>query len=258
MKVVILAGGYGTRLGSDTELIPKPMVEIGNKPILWHIMKLYSFYGMHEFIILLGYKGHIIKEYFSNYFLHQSNLTIDLEKNDYTVHSHRVEPWKITLLDTGVGTLTGSRIKKAQKHIGDEPFMLTYGDGVSNVDIKALHEFHNSHDKIGSITAVQPEGRFGSLVIKDDAMVSNFIEKPKGDDFWINGGFFVFDSKIFDYIGDGDEISFEQEPLKKLSQDGQLKVRKHSGFWQCMDTQRDKSKLMELWDSGHAEWKLWD
>ncbi|MFT5171698.1 MAG: glucose-1-phosphate cytidylyltransferase [Candidatus Marinamargulisbacteria bacterium] len=256
MKVVILAGGFGTRLGSDTELMPKPMVEIGNRPILWHIMKQYSACGFDEFVILLGYKGGKIKEFFSNYLLYQSNVTFDFATNDVKVHSHRAEPWTVTLLDTGVGTLTGSRIKKVKSFIGDEPFLLTYGDGVANVDMKELVKFHKENGKTVTVTAVQPEGRFGSLVIEDKQVV-DFIEKPKGDDAWINGGFFVCNPAVFDYIGDGDDISFEQDPLQKLASSGELCVRKHHGYWQCMDTPRDKAKLNEAWTSGNAPWKQW-
>ena len=257
MKVVILAGGYGTRLSEETEIKPKPMVEIGSKPILWHIMKIYSTYGFNDFIILLGYKGYVIKEYFANYFLHQSDVTINLGSGEIEVHNNHSEPWRVTLIDTGIDTMTGGRIKRAKKYIGDEPFLLTYGDGVGNINIKKLIEFHKKHKRILTITSVQPDGRFGALDIGDDNEVLEFKEKPKGDGGWINAGFFVCESGVFDYIK-GDETIFEDEPLKKLAKDGQLYTYKHMGFWKPMDTLRDKRELNRLWNSGKAPWKIWE
>jgi len=256
MKVVILAGGFGTRLSEETSLKPKPMVEIGGMPVLWHIMKIYSNHGFNEFVILLGYKGHVIKEFFSNYFLHQSNVTFDLKNNTVDIHQNKSEPWKVTLLETGLNTLTGGRIKKAKSFIGDNDFMLTYGDGVSDVNITDLVTFHKSHGKHISMTAVQPAGRYGALDIKPDNSILSFKEKPKGDGSWINGGFFVCKPEVFDYI-DGDLTSFEEEPLSKLADSNQLAAFKHSGFWQPMDTLRDKKNLCQLWDSDNAPWKKW-
>ncbi len=256
MKVVILAGGFGTRLSEETSIKPKPMVEIGGMPVLWHIMKIYSNYGFNEFVILLGYKGHVIKEFFSNYFLHQSNVTFDLKNNTMDIHQNKSEPWKVTLLETGLNTLTGGRIKKAKSFIGDNDFMLTYGDGVSDVNILDLVTFHKSHGKHISMTAVQPAGRYGALDIKPDNSILSFKEKPKGDGSWINGGFFVCKPEVFDYI-DGDLTSFEEEPLSKLADSNQLAAFKHSGFWQPMDTLRDKKNLCQLWDSDNAPWKKW-
>jgi len=256
MKVVILAGGFGTRLSEETDVKPKPMVEIGSKPIVWHIMKIYSSYGFNDFIILLGYKGYVIKEYFSNYFLHQSDVTIDLANNNMEVHQHGCEPWKVTLLETGLNTMTGGRIKRAAHHIDGEPFMLTYGDGVSDVDISELVKFHRTHGRLATMTAVQPVGRYGALNIEPDGVVSNFMEKPKGDGAWINGGFFVCDPSVLDLI-EGDATVFEQEPLTELADTGQLVARKHDGFWECMDTLRDKTNLCRLWNEGAAPWKSW-
>lgn len=255
MKVLLLAGGFGTRLSEETDIRPKPMAEIGGKPILWHIMKGYSHYGFNEFIILLGYKGYYIKEYFANYFLHQSDISIDLSTNEMQVHSNTSEPWKVTLLDTGTDTMTGGRIKRAREFIGNEPFLLTYGDGVSDIDIKKLLAFHIEHGKYITMTAVQPEGRFGALETEGDR-VESFIEKPRGDGNWINGGFFVCQPEVLNYI-EGDKTVFEQEPLKNLAKDGQLYNYRHHGFWKCMDTLRDKNSLNELWLSGHAKWKTW-
>jgi glucose-1-phosphate cytidylyltransferase len=256
MKVVILAGGFGTRLSEETDVRPKPMVEIGGKPILWHIMKTYSSYGFNEFVVLLGYKGYVIKEFFSNYFLHQSDVTIDLANNSMEVHQNESEPWKVTLLETGLNTLTGGRIKRAKDYIGDDDFLLTYGDGLSDVDIAKTVEFHKSHGKSITMTAVQPAGRYGALDIKVDNSISSFKEKPKGDGAWINGGFFVCKPEVLNYI-DGDSITFEQEPLINLANDGELMSFKHSGFWECMDTLRDKTNLCQLWDSDQAPWKRW-
>lgn len=257
MKVVILAGGFGTRISEESHLKPKPMIGIGDKPILWHIMKEYSKYGFDEFIIALGYKAYIIKEYFADYFLHTSDVTFDLAKNKMIVHDNFSEPWKVTLVDTGLNTMTGSRIKKLKKYIGDEPFMLTYGDGVSNVNIKELVDFHEKHKKIATITAVNVGQRFGVLVTDNENNVKAFREKRESDGSWINGGYMVLNPEVFAYIPDGEEIVFEQEPLENLSKDNQLVAYKHRGFWQCMDTQRDKMQLEELWQSGNAPWKVW-
>lgn len=256
MKAVILAGGLGTRLSEETDLKPKPMVEVGGKPILWHIMKLYSHYGFNEFVVCLGYKGYVIKEYFANYFLHQSNVTIDLKGNKMEVHDCNAEPWRITLIDTGLNTMTGGRIKRIQEYIGNETFMLTYGDGVGNVNISELFTFHKQHGKYATITSVQPSGRFGALVLDDNNNVLSFQEKPKGDGAWINGGFFVMDPKVFSYI-EGDSTILEKEPLESFAHDKQLVAYKHTGFWQPMDTLRDKHHLEELWKSGNAPWKVW-
>ena len=257
MKVLILAGGFGTRLAEETSIRPKPMVEIGEKPILWHIMKIYSLYGFNEFIILLGYKGYYIKEYFANYFLHQSDMTIDLKNGKMEVLSNFSEPWSVTLLNTGLNTMTGGRIKRAQSIVGDEPFLLTYGDGVSDIDIHELVKFHKSHGKTLTMTSVQPEGRFGALNIDDESRVHEFKEKPKGDGNWINAGFFVCEPKVFDYITNGDATIFEQEPLMNLAHDGEILAYKHSGFWKPMDTLRDKLELNKIWESGNAPWKKW-
>jgi glucose-1-phosphate cytidylyltransferase len=256
MKVVILAGGLGTRLSEETDLKPKPMVEIGGKPILWHIMKIYSHYGFNDFIICLGYKGYVIKEYFANYSLHQSDATIDLSTNKMELHNCKAEPWKITLLDTGLNTMTGGRIKRAQRFIGGETFMLTYGDGVADIDIRSLMEFHKGHGRQATISSVQPLGRYGAMDIADDNAVQSFMEKPKGDRAWVNGGFFIFAPEIFDYIS-GDEIILEREPLENLATQGQLAAYKHQGFWKCMDTLRDKTEMENLWSSGNAPWKKW-
>jgi len=256
MKVVLLAGGFGTRLSEETDIRPKPMAEIGGKPILWHIMKGYAQFGFNEFVILLGYKGYYIKEYFANYFLHQSDITIDLKNNQLEVHNNTSEPWKVTLLETGLHTMTGGRIKKAKDFIGNEPFLLTYGDGVSNVDIHALISFHKQHGKAVTMTAVQPEGRFGALQTDANDKVLSFMEKPKGDGSWINGGFFVCEPKVLDYIQD-DNTVFEQKPLEQLATEGELFTYRHTGFWKCMDTLRDKVRLNELWDNGEAQWKSW-
>ncbi len=256
MKVLILAGGYGTRLSEETDIRPKPMVEIGGKPILWHIMKIYSHYGFTEFIILLGYKGYYIKEYFANYFLHQSDVTIDLASNSMITHNNFSEPWTVTLLDTGLETMTGGRIKKAKKYINNEPFMLTYGDGVADIDIKALLDFHKSHKKTVTMTSVQPEGRFGALVIDDNNQVKSFREKPKGDGSWVNGGFFVCEPNVIDYI-ESDNTIFEHEPLESLAKEGKLVTYNHLSFWKCMDTLRDKVQLNDLWNCNTAKWKLW-
>ena len=257
MKVLILAGGMGTRLGEETSLIPKPMVEIGGYPILWHIMKIYSHYGYNDFVILTGYKGHVIKEYFLNYYDRYSDMTIDLSNNDVQVHKMRTEPWTVTMLYTGLETLTAGRIKRATKYVGDEPFMLTYGDGVSDVDIGKLVDFHAKSGKLVTLTAVKPEGRFGALDIQPDGTISQFQEKPS--DAWINGGFFVCENKAFEYIGDdADGMMWERAPLQKLAKDGQLHAYKHEGFWHPMDMLKDKNDLNKLWASGKAPWKVWE
>lgn len=256
MKIVLLAGGYGTRLSEETSLRPKPMVEIGGKPILWHIMKLYSHFGFNDFIICLGYKGYMIKEYFVNYFYHQSDITIDLTKNNVTVHSNNSEPWKITLVDTGLDTMTGGRIKRIEKYIEKETFMLTYGDGLSNIDINKLYNFHLEHGKYATLTAVQPSGRFGSLALDVQNSVTSFQEKLKGDGAWINGGFFVLEPEIFQYI-ENDLSIWEREPMENLAQNNQLVAYKHHDFWKPMDTSRDKFELEDMWSSKKAKWKTW-
>lgn len=256
MKAVILAGGLGTRLSEETVSKPKPMVEIGGKPILWHIMKIYSFHGVNEFIICCGYKGYIIKEYFANYFLHQSDVTFDMEKNEMFVHEKRAEPWKVTLVDTGDHTMTGGRLKRVEDYLKDEEaFCFTYGDGVGTVNIKESIEFHQRHGKEATLTATYPPGRFGAIETHDNRVLS-FQEKPKGDGAMINGGFFVLSPKVLSRI-DNDESIWEQEPLKSLAADGELMSYKHEGFWLPMDTLRDKMKLQEMWESGNAPWKVW-
>jgi glucose-1-phosphate cytidylyltransferase len=257
MKVLILAGGLGSRLSEETELKPKPMVEIGGKPILWHIMKIYSYYGYNEFMLLLGYKGYIIKEYIANYYMHNSDITFDLKNNSIKILNNNTEPWTITLVDTGIDSMTGGRIKRAKKYIGNEPFMLTYGDGVSDVNINELVEFHKKQNKLLTVTSVQPEGRFGSMIIDENNRILNFQEKPKGDDHWINGGFFVCQPEVFDYI-ENDNTIFEKEPMENLAKDGQLFAYRHTGFWKPMDTIRDKKQLEELIQKGNAPWMLWE
>lgn len=257
MKVVILAGGLGTRLSEETELKPKPMVEIGGKPILWHIMKTYSHYGFNDFIILTGYKSHIIKDYFINYYTRYSDITVDMATNSVEIHKTRQEPWRVTMLYTGENTMTGSRIKKAQEHIGNERFLLTYGDGVADVNILETIEDHEKSKKLLTMTAVQLEGRFGSLVIKDDGMITSFMEKPKGEESWINGGFFVCEPEVLNYISDGSDVVFEKEPLENLAKENQLNAYKHYGFWRPMDTLREKKELTDLWLSGKAPWAVW-
>ena len=256
MKVVILAGGLGTRLSEETSLRPKPMVEIGGMPILWHIMKIYSSYGYNDFVICLGYKGYIIKEYFANYFLHQSDVTIDLAKNQVFTHDTQAEPWKITLVDTGHDSMTGGRVKRIQKHIGNEPFLLTYGDGVGSINIKELVSLHQKQGKYCTVTAVQPSGRFGALNLDGEDNVDSFLEKPKGDGAWINGGFFVCQPEVFDYI-DGDDTIFEKSPMENLAADAQMVAYKHEGFWKPMDTLRDKHELENDWQQNKAKWKTW-
>ena len=257
MKILLLAGGFGTRLSEETDIRPKPMVEIGGKPILWHIMKIYSHYGFNDFVILLGYKGYYIKEYFANYFLHQSDVTIDIQTGKLEVLNNSSEPWKITLLDTGLDTMTGGRIKRAQDFVEDESFMLTYGDGVSDIDIDELINFHKSHGKAMTMTSAQPDGRFGALNIDEENRVREFKEKPKGDGSWINAGYFVCEPKVFDYITEGDSTIFEQAPLKNLAKDGEIFTYKHDGFWKPMDTLRDKQHLQQMWESKKAPWKTW-
>jgi len=257
MKVVILAGGYGTRLSEETSVRPKPMVEIGEKPILWHIMKIYSHFGLEDFVICLGYKGSVIKEYFANYFLYKSDLTFDLKNNEMTVHRNGVESWKVTLVDTGDGTMTGGRIKRIKDYVGDETFCMTYGDGVSNIDIEKLIQFHKEQDAYATLTAVQPPGRFGTFSLgNQDTKITSFQEKPQGDGAWINGGFFVLEPEIFDYI-DGDETVWEKKPLERLANEGKLAAFKHKGFWQPMDTLRDKNVIEGLWNSPSVPWKIW-
>ena len=259
MKAVILAGGYGTRLSEETAIRPKPMVEIGHQPILWHIMKIYSTYGINEFIICSGYKGHIIKEYFANYYLQMSNVTFDLHENKIEIHQSSVEPWRITVVDTGDKTMTGGRIKRVKDFIGGESFCLSYGDAVADVKIKNLIEFHQEQDTLVTLTAVQPPGRFGAFTLEsDNSMIRSFSEKTPGDGgaAWINGGFFVIEPAAIDYIT-GDLTVWEQEPLERLAQDGELSAYRHSGFWQSMETLRDKNVLKDLWKSGDAPWKTW-
>lgn len=257
MKAVILAGGFGTRISEESHLKPKPMIEIGEQPILWHIMKSYSYYGINDFVICAGYKQQIIKEYFANYYLHHSDITFDFrDKNHATIHSNAAEPWRVTVVDTGLNTLTGGRIKRVQDYVGDETFMMTYGDGVCDVNIHDLLNFHRRHGKLATMTAVQPGGRFGTLEIDDDNTINSFAEKRKEDGGWINGGFMVLEPKVFDYI-EGDSTTFEREPLETLSAEGQLVAFQHNGFWQCMDTMRDKETLEKLWQSGKAPWKKW-
>ena len=258
MKVVLLAGGMGTRISEETGYRPKPMIEIGGMPILWHIMKEYSHYGFNEFIICAGYKQHIIKEFFANYYLHHSDITFDFSaENSMTVHNNVVEPWKVTIVDTGLNTLTGGRIKRVRKYIGEEPFLLTYGDGVCDVNIADVVAFHKKHGKLATMTAVQPGGRFGTLEINGNGVIEQFAEKRKEDGGWINGGYMVLEPQVFDYI-EGDSTTFEREPLEKLSEEGQLIAYKYNGFWQCMDTMKDKMYLEELLEKNKAPWKVWE
>ena len=257
MKVVILAGGLGTRISEESHLRPKPMIEIGDKPILWHIMKEYSHYGFNEFVICLGYKQHMVKEFFADYYLYSSDVTFDLAENSMEVHNHYAEPWKVTLVDTGLHTMTGGRVRRIRDYIGDETFMLTYGDGVSDVNIEKLLEFHKSHGRIGTITAISVDQRFGVLDLGKGGQVHEFAEKEEKDAGVVNGGYMVFEPAIFDYI-EGDDTVFEKGPLPKLAEEGQLMAFHHEGFWKCMDTQREKEQLEKLWASGHAPWKSWD
>ena len=258
MKVVILAGGFGTRLSEETKLIPKPMVEIGGKPILWHIMKIYSYYGFNDFVILTGYKSHVIKDYFVHYYQQYSDITVDMNTNSVEIHKMQTEPWKVTMLYTGQNTMTGSRIKKAQEYIGEEPFLLTYGDGVSDVNINELIKCHRQSGKYLTLTAVRPEGKFGALDIAPDGSINSFAEKPKGDNSWINGGFMVCEPQVFDYIdGNRDDVIFERTPLEKLAKDNRLNSYKHRGFWYPMDTLKGKNELTEMWMTETAPWALW-
>lgn len=258
MKVVILAGGYGTRISEESQYKPKPMIEIGSMPILWHIMKEYFSYGYQEFIICAGYKQYVIKEYFSDYFLHKSNVTYDFTsgKNEMVIHSNSTEAWKVTVVDTGLNTMTGGRLKRIKEFIGEESFLMTYGDGVCDVNIRELVEFHSKGGALATLTAVQPGGRFGSLVINGQSKIRQFAEKRQEDGGWVNGGYMVLEPEVLDYI-DGDNTSFEREPLERLAKEGQLEAYKHKGFWQCMDTMRDKELLEALWRSGRAPWKVW-
>ena len=256
MKVLLLAGGLGSRLSEETVMKPKPMVEIGGKPILWHIMKIYSHYGYNEFIILCGYKGYMIKEYFANYFLHTSDVTIDVANNSIDVHNNNGEPWKITLVDTGLHTMTGGRIRRVKEYLGNKPFMLTYGDGVADIDINELIKFHKEHGKAITMTSVQPEGRFGALSINGHDRVEEFKEKPKGDGAWINGGFFVCEPKVLDFLKE-DSTIFEKEPLEQLALNKELFTYKHYGFWKPMDTLRDKTQLVEMIENNTAPWIKW-
>jgi glucose-1-phosphate cytidylyltransferase len=255
MKAVILAGGYGTRISEETQTKPKPLIEIGGRPILWHIMKTYSHYGINDFIICCGYKGYKIKEYFTNYFAHNSDITVDLKNNHVDIHQKPSEPWKVTLVDTGLDTMTGGRLKKVEKYVGNETFCFTYGDGVSDVNISEVIKFHQKNKKSATVTSIQPPGRFGNLELNDN-LVSKFIEKPQGDGGWINGGFFVLEHDVFDYIND-DTTIWEKESLEKLAEKNQLIAFKHKGFWQPLDTLRDKNSLEKLWASNKASWKVW-
>ncbi|MDC0410886.1 glucose-1-phosphate cytidylyltransferase [Luminiphilus sp.] len=257
-KAVILAGGLGTRLAEETDLRPKPMIDIGGMPILWHVMKNYSAHNINEFIICCGYKGYVVKEYFANYFLHMSDVTFDMTENKMEVHQNKAEPWKVTLVDTGEHSMTGGRLRRVREFLdNEEAFCFTYGDGVSDIDVTALVAFHYSHGGLATVTATRPAGRFGALILTDDSAVKRFEEKPLGDRSWINGGFFVLDPTVIDYIPD-DTTSWEEAPLMRLTSEGQLHAYKHRGFWQPMDTLRDKKRLNHLWNSGQAPWKTWD
>lgn len=256
MKVVVLAGGYGTRISEETSLRPKPMVEIGGKPILWHILKIYSAYGLNDFIICCGYKGYVIKEYFANYFLHMSDVSIDMKNNSLDFRHGKAEPWKITLVDTGENTMTAGRLKRVRNYLKDEAFCFTYGDGVADININTLVEHHKLHGRLGTVTAVQPPGRYGALVFGKNSSVSSFQEKPKGDDGWVSGGFFVLEAEVIDRIK-GDDVIWEQEPLRSLAAEGQLTAYHHNGFWQPMDTLRDRLHLENLWKEATAPWKVW-
>jgi glucose-1-phosphate cytidylyltransferase len=258
MKVVIFAGGFGTRLSEETAMIPKPMVKIGDKPILWHIMKHYSSYGFNDFVILGGYKSYIIKEYFANYYLHQSDVVFDFKNNTSKIVNSGVEPWNVTVVDTGIDTMTGSRLKKVEHILSGSKFFLTYGDGVSDINLDDLLAFHNSHGKALTMTAVQPDGRFGAIDLnKKTGLVDHFMEKPKGDGAWINGGFFVCEPNIFNYLASGDQIVWERAPLEQLAADKELFAYRHHGFWKPMDTLRDKMQLEDLWNNNLAPWKKW-
>jgi glucose-1-phosphate cytidylyltransferase len=256
VKAIILAGGLGTRIAEETQVRPKPMIEIGGRPILWHVMKIYSAHGINDFIICLGYKGYMIKEYFANYFLHMSDVTFDMEINSMEVHQKNVEPWRVTLVETGENSLTGGRLKRVASYLGGEDFCFTYGDGVGDIDIPGLIEFHRSQKTLATVTATQPPGRYGSLIPDNNSLVSRFQEKPQGDGGWINGGFFVLSPKVLDYIK-GDETVWERDPMERLAAEHQLSAYYHHGFWQPMDTLRDKNHLEELWATGKAPWKIW-
>lgn len=258
MKVVLLAGGFGTRISEESHLKPKPMIEIGGQPILWHIMKEYSSYGFNEFVICAGYKQQVIKEYFANYYLHRSDITFDFTaQNEMVVHNNVAEPWKVSIVDTGLNTMTGGRIKRVRDYIGNDTFMLTYGDGVCDINIKELYDFHKKSGKLATMTAIQPGGRFGTLDIDESNTIERFSEKRKEDGGWINGGYMVIETQVIDYI-DGDQTVFEREPLERLAAEGQLQAYKHDGFWQCMDTLRDKNLLEELLEQNKAPWKIWE
>ena len=257
MKAVILAGGYGTRISEESTVRPKPMVEIGDRPILWHIMKIYSAHGVNEFVVAAGYRGYLIKEYFANYFLHMSDVTIDIAKNELSTHASAAEPWRITIVDTGDGTMTGGRVKRLREYIGDETFCLTYGDCAADIDIGRLVEFHRQEGALATLTAVQPPGRFGVLTLDEgQTKIASFLEKPAGEGGWVNGGFFVVEPQVLDYI-EGDETIWEREPMERLASEGNLAAYRHEGFWHPMDTLRDKVVLEQLWASGEAPWKVW-
>ncbi|MDR1911871.1 MAG: glucose-1-phosphate cytidylyltransferase [Helicobacteraceae bacterium] len=258
MKVVILGGGFGTRLSEETDVLPKPMVEIGGRPILWHIMKIYSYWGFNDFIILTGYKSHIIKDFFINYYTRYSDITIDMSANSVEIHRHRTEPWRVTALYTGQDTFTGGRLAMAKEALGDERFMLTYGDGVSDVDLNALLKTHIESGKVATLTAIQPSGKYGAITIGENNTIESFNEKPDGDNAWINGGFFVMEPSVFEYIPKGKNVILEREPLESLARRGALGAYKHSGFWKSMDTLRDKNELSQIWMNGDAPWALWE
>ena len=258
MKVVIFAGGFGTRISEESHLKPKPMIEIGGKPILWHIMKIYEAHGFTDFIICLGYKGYVIKEYFMNYYMHNADVTIDLKNNKTTIHQSTAESFNITLVETGLNTKTAGRLKRVKEYIGNERFMLTYGDGLSDVNLKELLQFHESHGKIATVTSILPEGKFGAIMTDENNVVNHFMEKPKGDGHWINGGYFILEPQVFKYLENNmDEVMWEESPLHNLTKDGQLVSYKYNGFWKCMDALRDKTELEQMWDSGNAKWKKW-
>jgi glucose-1-phosphate cytidylyltransferase len=256
MKAVILAGGLGTRLAEETDVRPKPMIEIGERPVLWHIMKIYSSYGINDFVICLGYRGYLIKEYFANYYLHTSNVTFDISKNRMEVHESATEPWRVTLVDTGTHTMTGGRLQRVLEHVGDEDFCFTYGDGLADIDVGELIKFHRAQGTLATVSSVQPMGRFGAMSV-DGTRVVEFSEKPLGDGAWVNGGFFVLSPGVRRYL-DGDETIWEEEPLRRLASEGQLSSFRHTGFWQPMDTLRDKLRLQALWERGAAPWKVWE
>jgi len=258
MKVVILAGGFGTRLSEETEIKPKPMLEIGGWPILWHIMKTYSSYGYSDFVICAGYKSYVIKDYFYHYYMHSADMTIDMERNTYTYHNSTTEPWKVTIVDTGLSAMTGARIKKIQRFVGEASFMLTYGDGVTDENIRDLVAFHEKGGKLATMTAVQPSGKFGALEIDGENAIRTFQEKPRGDGAWINAGYMVLQPEVFDYLSEDEDCVFERDPLERIARDGQLQAFKHTGFWKPMDTLRDKGELNEMWNSGRAPWKVWN